>query len=47
MNEKINYIYNNPVKKEFVANQKDWKYSSAKNRIANNNSVIELDSLYE
>ena len=47
LNEKINYIYNNPVKKEFVANQKDWKYSSAKNRIANNNSVIELDSLYE
>ena len=47
LNEKINYIYNNPVKKEYVANQKDWKYSSAKNRILNDNSVIELDSLNE
>ncbi len=47
LNEKINYIYNNPVKKEYVAKQEDWNYSSAKNRIINDESVIELDSLDE
>ena len=47
LNEKINYIYNNPVKKEFVIKQEDWKYSSARNRILNDDSIIELDSLDE
>jgi len=31
-NQKINYIENNPVSKNYVYNAKDWKYSSA-NRI--------------
>ena len=40
LNEKIKYIYNNPVKKEYVAKQEDWFYSSARNRILNDNSII-------
>ena len=26
--EKLNYIYNNPIKHEYVENIEDWKYSS-------------------
>ena len=31
MRQKINYIHNNPVKKGYVVNPIDWKYSSAAN----------------
>ena len=47
LNEKIKYIYNNPVKKEYVAKQEDWLYSSARNRILNDNSIIQLDNPFE
>ena len=41
--EKVNYIYNNPVKRGFVSKSENWLYSSARNRILNDNSIIELD----
>lgn len=47
LKEKINYIYNNPVKKGYVAKQEDWLYSSARNRILNDDSVIKLDDPFE
>ena len=47
LNEKIKYIYNNPLKKEYVAKQEEWVYSSARNRILNDNSIIQLDNLFE
>ncbi|MBU0660675.1 transposase [Patescibacteria group bacterium] len=40
---KTTYIYMNPVKKGYVKNPEDWKYSSAKNWINYDHSVIELD----
>ena len=43
--QKANYIYNNPVKRGYVIKLEDWRYSSARNRILNNNSIIELDNL--
>ena len=46
LRQKIRYIYNNPVKKEYVKNSEDWLRSSARNRTLNDNSVIELDSLW-
>ncbi len=46
LRQKIRYIYKNPVKKEYVVNPEDWLYSSARNRILDDNSVIELDSLW-
>lgn len=46
-NEKINYIYNNPVKREYVAKPEDWLYSSARNRILSDDSLIELDKIIE
>ncbi len=41
--EKIKYIHKNPVRKEFVSLPEEWLYSSAKNRILNDNTVINLD----
>jgi REP element-mobilizing transposase RayT len=46
LNEKIKYIYNNPVKKKYVTKPEDWIYSSARNRILNDDDVIGLDSLF-
>ncbi len=45
--EKTRYIHNNPVKKEFVKKPEDWFYSSARNRILDDNSIIGLDSLWK
>ena len=47
LNEKVKYIYNNPLKKEYVAKQEDWFYSSARNRILNDNIIMKLDNLIE
>ncbi len=41
--EKVNYIHKNPVKKRFVAKAEDWLYSSARNRVLNDHSIIKLD----
>jgi putative transposase len=41
--EKLEYIHNNPVRKGFVLKPEDWKYSSARNWIMNQDDVISLD----
>ena len=43
--QKINYIHNNPVKRGYVDKPEYWKYSSARNIILDDHSIIELDSL--
>jgi len=43
--QKINYIHYNPLKRGYVSKPEDWKYSSARNFIFNDHSVIELDML--
>jgi REP element-mobilizing transposase RayT len=43
--EKIKYIHNNPVKKNYVTLPENWFYSSARNRILNDNSLIQLDDI--
>ncbi|TAN32770.1 transposase [Patescibacteria group bacterium] len=45
LDEKITYIYNNPVKKGFVAKSEDWLYSSARNRILGDHSILRVDDL--
>ena len=47
LQEKITYIYNNPIKRGLVAKPEDWLYCSARNRILNDNTVIKLDRLNE
>ena len=44
--EKIKYIHNNPVKKNYVALPEYWFYSSARNRVLNDNGLIELNDIY-
>tara|TARA_R110001583_G_scaffold175946_2_gene330601 strand:- start:903 stop:1445 length:543 start_codon:yes stop_codon:yes gene_type:complete len=40
--QKINYIHNNPVEAGFVTNPVDWKYSSARN-YQEDQTVLEID----
>jgi REP element-mobilizing transposase RayT len=44
LEQKVNYIHNNPVKAGFVTNPADWKYSSARN-YDGDQSVLEIDLL--
>jgi REP element-mobilizing transposase RayT len=41
--EKMSYMHENPVRKGFVRNPEDWKYSSARNWIRDEHDVIFLD----
>ena len=41
--EKMEYMHYNPVRKGFVVNPEDWKYSSARNWILDKHEVISLD----
>ena len=41
--EKINYLHAHPVRKGFVELPEYWKYSSARNWILNDNSIINID----
>lgn len=45
--QKVEYIHNNPVKKYYIEKPEHWIYSSARNRIVCDNSIIEIDSLTE
>ncbi len=40
--QKIDYIHNNPVESGFVTNPIDWKYSSARN-YHEDQTVLEID----
>lgn len=42
--QKLNYIHENPVVKGYVAKEEDWLYSSARNYLLNDHSVIEVDT---
>jgi len=44
-NEKLKYMHNNPVRKGFVELPEHWKYSSARNWLHNNHSVIQIQKL--
>lgn len=44
--QKIEYIHNNPVRKGFVGAPEHWTYSSARNYINNDNSIIEIQKLW-
>ena len=41
---KMEYIHLNPVRRGLVVNPEDWKYSSSRNYILNDNSVIQITS---
>jgi putative transposase len=41
---KINYIHNNPVRKRLVGKAEDYLYSSARNYILDDHSIIKVDT---
>ena len=41
--QKIDYIHNNPVETGFVTDPIDWKYSSARN-YQNDHTILKIDS---
>ena len=43
--QKVEYLHFNPVKRGFVNNPEDWKYSSANNRNWDGSIIIELDEM--
>jgi len=43
---KLKYIHNNPLKADMVSKPEDYKYSSAKNYIMNDNSTIFVDTTW-
>lgn len=44
MNQKIDYIHNNPVKRGYVDKPEHWRYSSARN-YKGSNGLIEISGL--
>ena len=43
--EKVDYIHFNPVKRGYIDKPEHWLYSSARNYILNDHSIIEIDEL--
>lgn len=41
--QKLEYIHNNPVRKGYVTKPEDWKYSSARNWLLEDDSLIQLN----
>jgi REP element-mobilizing transposase RayT len=41
--QKLDYMHNNPVRKGFVEYPEHWKYSSARNWLEDDHSIIEID----
>ena len=41
--QKLDYVHRNPVHKGFVMNAEDWRWSSARNYISGDDSVLEID----
>ncbi len=44
---KINYIHDNPVKAGLVYAPQDWKYSSARNYLLDDHSVIDVNTKWD
>ncbi|MGB1283450.1 MAG: transposase, partial [Polaribacter sp.] len=44
IDQKIDYIHNNPIESGFVTNAVDWKYSSARN-YQDDMTILEIDEI--
>ena len=43
---KLNYIHNNPIKAGLVSRAEEYRYSSARNYITGDHSILEIDTEY-
>ncbi|GMV99170.1 MAG: hypothetical protein AMXMBFR84_03090 [Candidatus Hydrogenedentota bacterium] len=46
LNQKVDYVHNNPVRRGYVDLPEHWRYSSARNYYLDDHSVMEIDSLH-
>jgi putative transposase len=44
--QKLNYLHNNPVRKGYVDRPEQWRYSSARNYLLGDESLIEVELLF-
>ena len=45
LDQKLEYIHDNPVRKGYVEKPEHWKYSSARNYMLNDHSIIKINLL--
>lgn len=45
LNQKIDYIHDNPVRRGLVSAPEHWRYSSARNYVLEDQAVLEIDAL--
>jgi REP element-mobilizing transposase RayT len=43
--EKLEYLHNNPIRKGFVEQPEQWRYSSARNYLLDDHSIINIECL--
>ena len=46
LQQKLDYIHNNPVRRGFVERPEFWRYSSARNFYLDDHSLMTLDSIW-
>jgi REP element-mobilizing transposase RayT len=44
--QKLNYLHDNPVRKGYVEEPEHWKYSSARNYLLNDHTIIPVECLF-
>jgi REP element-mobilizing transposase RayT len=44
--QKLNYLHNNPVRKGYVERPEQWRYSSARNYLLGDESLIKVELLF-
>jgi putative transposase len=44
--QKLTYLHNNPVRKGYVDLPEQWRYSSARNYVLGDDSLIKVESLF-
>jgi putative transposase len=42
LQEKLNYLHDNPVRKGFVEQAEHWRYSSARNYLLDDHSIVQV-----
>jgi putative transposase len=47
LQQKIDYVHFNPVRRELVTKPEDWRYSSARNYYLNDETIIVVDKFLE
>jgi len=46
LEQKFNYIHDNPVRKGYVVKPEDWQYSSARNYLLGDDGLVVIDKLW-